>query len=316
MPKVSIIIPVYNAEKYLEKCLDSVFNQTFEDFEVICVNDGSTDNSLEILNYYKRNYPNLTIINQTNQGLSITRNEALKYFTGEYVFFLDADDTIHPQCIDILYHFATHNNAELVCSHLSLDQTTNSCNINIPTTKSKMFANPLFESARKDQFRIGFQACAKLYRKSLLKNIKFIPKIHFEDFPFLYAILSKRPSTVVIDAKLYFYTIDPLSISHRKTHPKQIKDYFTGIKYIFDTYSATHLEKERLYLIDYFIPRILSHQFGRCRHAEKHLQPQMYDALRDELQWLVNNNYINWNKLSIIRRIQYYFILKSYLWYK
>jgi len=314
MPKVSIIIPVYNAEKYLDKCLNSVFKQTFEDYEVICVNDGSTDKSLDILTSYKRSHPNLILINQMNQGVSIARNHAMSYSKGEYIFFLDADDAIHPQCIEILYYFATTHNVSLVYTTHSNNFT--SFHPDYKQIKYVKFSEPLFNCIRNNSFPIGFQVWGKLYKKSLLDGLTFIPNIHFEDFPFLYAVLSKQPVTVAINTNLYFYTIDPLSISHRKTNPQQIEDYLTGIKYIFNIYGAVNLERERLYLIDYFIPRILSHQFGRCRHSERQLKSQMYSVFRHELQWLNDRNYINWNKLSFIRRIQYYLILKGYLWHK
>ena len=87
MPKFSIIIPVYNVEKYLKKCLDSVFNQTYKDYEVIVVNDGTKDNSMDIVKDY-----DVKVINQKNQGLSAARNAGVKKATGEYLIFLDSDD--------------------------------------------------------------------------------------------------------------------------------------------------------------------------------------------------------------------------------
>ena len=92
MPKVSVIIPVYNVEKYLRECLDSVVNQTIKDIEIICVNDGSTDGSLDILNEYCSNDDRFVIINQENQGLSVARNNGLNSASGDYIAFIDSDD--------------------------------------------------------------------------------------------------------------------------------------------------------------------------------------------------------------------------------
>ena len=94
MPKFSIIIPVYNVEKYLVECLESIVNQSFKDFEVICVNDGSTDNSLEILQKYAENDERFKVLNQENQGQGIARNNALNIANGEYILFVDPDDFI------------------------------------------------------------------------------------------------------------------------------------------------------------------------------------------------------------------------------
>ena len=92
MVAISITIPIYNVSKYLPKCLNSIFGQDFKDFEVICVNDGSTDSSLNILKEFSKIYPNLKIITQKNQGLSVARNTGMEQAQGEYIMFVDADD--------------------------------------------------------------------------------------------------------------------------------------------------------------------------------------------------------------------------------
>ena len=93
-PKVSIIVPVYNAEKYLERCLDSLVNQTLKDIEIICINDGSTDKSLKILNKYAGEYNNILIIEQENKGQSAARNVGIDTAGGEFIAFIDADDWV------------------------------------------------------------------------------------------------------------------------------------------------------------------------------------------------------------------------------
>ena len=94
MPKISVIVPVYNVEKYLARCLDSIINQTLADIEIICINDGSTDNSLEILNDYAKKDSRIKIIDQTNAGLSCARNAGMQIAQGEYIGFVDSDDWI------------------------------------------------------------------------------------------------------------------------------------------------------------------------------------------------------------------------------
>ena len=104
MPIISVIIPVYNSEKYLRKCLDSVINQTLKDLEIICVNDGSTDQSLEILNEYINVDNRITVINQDNLGAGAARNKGLEVAKGEYIHFLDADDWLEPNAYELVYH--------------------------------------------------------------------------------------------------------------------------------------------------------------------------------------------------------------------
>ena len=103
MPKISVIIPIYNTGKYLSECLDSVLNQTFQDFEIICINDGSTDNSLEILNEYAARDKRIHIINQENAGVVVARNNGIAFATGEYIYPLDSDDKIHSKTLEKLY---------------------------------------------------------------------------------------------------------------------------------------------------------------------------------------------------------------------
>ena len=105
-PKVSVIIPVYNVEKYLADCLDSVVNQTLEDVEIICVNDGSTDSSANILERYSCEYNNITVIKQENQGLSCARNAGVLHARGEYIYFLDSDDRITANAMEEMYNLA------------------------------------------------------------------------------------------------------------------------------------------------------------------------------------------------------------------
>ena len=116
MPKVSIIVPVYNVGKYLSKCLDSLINQTLEDIEIICINDGSTDNSLDILKSYRTKDSRIKIIDKPNEGLSITRNLGIHSATGNYIGFIDSDDWIDLDFYEKLYSAITSNDVDIACA--------------------------------------------------------------------------------------------------------------------------------------------------------------------------------------------------------
>ncbi len=121
--KISIIIPVYNVEKYLRECLDSILNQTFRDFELICVDDGSTDKSLEILEEYKNRDNRIIILKQPHSGAASARNLGIKFAQGKYLQFLDADDWFEPQMLDELFSRAEKFNADMVvCSARKFDE--------------------------------------------------------------------------------------------------------------------------------------------------------------------------------------------------
>ena len=123
MPKVSIIIPVYNAERFLEKCLDSIENQTFKDIEIICVNDGSKDNSLKILKEYQKKDTRIVIIDKENAGVSAARNDGIRKSKGEYVTFADADDWLELDAIENMYNAIVEKNADVVRTNYYINET-------------------------------------------------------------------------------------------------------------------------------------------------------------------------------------------------
>ena len=116
--KISIITPVYNAEKYIERCVNSVLNQTYENIEFIIVNDGSTDNTAKILNRLKKNDSRIMVIHKKNEGVSKARNTALKKATGKYVLFVDADDWLEStMCEDLISHAEKNNSDVVICEY-------------------------------------------------------------------------------------------------------------------------------------------------------------------------------------------------------
>ena len=119
-PKVSVIIPVYNAENYLQQCLDSVANQTLQDIEIICVNDGSTDRSLEILRSFEKKDNRFIILTQENQGAAVARNEGLSIAKGEFISVLDADDFFDPNMLKAAYNRLVETNSEIAIFKVQL----------------------------------------------------------------------------------------------------------------------------------------------------------------------------------------------------
>ena len=307
MPKISVIIPIYNVEKYLSQCLESLLNQTYTDWEAICVNDGSSDGCEEIVKQYAERDPRIKIITQDNQGLSMARNNGLKKATGDYIYFLDSDDSIHPQCLEIAYLFATEHNADLVNFEFYKDgkEKFKVDYIDIKKIRKKITSNPVMLGTYKGKYRIHFNVWTKLYKRELLNGIEFIPNIHFEDFPHTFAVLSKKPKTVAIDAKLYFYTSNPNSISFKKANTKQIKDYHTGITYIYDIYKSPELSKELKFLKHDFIPNILKQQLNRCRRADVSVKREMFETFSTELTDLNNKDLISWKGHKLRRFFTY-----------
>lgn len=179
-PKVSVIIPVYNAENYLKECLDSILKQTLQEIEVICVNDGSSDGSLSILNEYVKEDSRLKIISQENQGAGSARNNGLKYAKGLFVIFLDCDDIFEHNMLEIMYSKAILLNLDVcVCRSDQFNNDTKDVKDSPWTIKKELLPlNEVFSSkdVKKDFFNLFvWWPWDKLYRKSFLdkQNIQF-----------------------------------------------------------------------------------------------------------------------------------------------
>lgn len=155
-PEISVIIPIYNGEKYLKECLDSVINQTFKDIEIICVNDGSTDDTSKILNFYSKKDNRIIIINQPNSGAGAARNNALKIATGKYLSILDADDIFETNMLEIAYHKAEKFKADITvysCDVFSKNSTT-FCDWGINRKLLPSFEPFCISDVKKDVFRL------------------------------------------------------------------------------------------------------------------------------------------------------------------
>ena len=311
---ISVIIPIYNVEKYLPECLDSLLAQTYPHWQAICVNDGSKDNSLQILQQYADKDARFVIINQANQGLSMARNNGLKQAKGEYVYFLDSDDCLHPQCLEAAYSCAEKYQAEMVCFGFLKNKTGNiiSQKYNLSKIKIKVTDTPLFFQSRHGKYRISFNVWSKLYKRELLNGLEFIPKIHFEDYPHTYAVLARKPRTAILDAKLYFYTINPQSISKQKSTVKTIKDFAAGLDYVCDIYKKSATPKEYDFVKLYLLPHILEEELRCCETAEKDTSSEIWQTFAAQLAALKQRKLLNWRGHKLKNYFTYKKLIKEY----
>lgn len=233
-PVISIIIPVYNAEKYLRRCLDSVKNQTFVNWQAICVDDGATDKSGKILDEYADRDKRFVVFHIKNGGVSNARNFGIRKSIGQYVMFLDADDCIHPQTMDIVHGFAIKDNVDIVSFRYDkflykgvsydINQYINNRyakkyvfkNIHYKKTRNLIkFATEKNHSFGKFKIRHCYPV-VHLYKRDLIKDIKFSKDIKIsEDFPFWTTVLLKNPSSIIIRTPLYFYVQNDMSALHK-----------------------------------------------------------------------------------------------------
>lgn len=223
MAKISIIVPVYNTEKFLEKCLNSLINQTLKDIEIICINDGSTDKSLQILEKFANKDKRIQIINQTNSGLSVARNIGIKKAKGEYIGFVDSDDWVDLNFFEQLYINVKKYNADIGVAGIK----------RVRSYKWKYHIKLEKEEVIQDTNK-KFKKCDvtekcyvwnKIYKLSELQklNINFEPNVYFEDRLFTAQVLINLKTLVTVPNTYYNYWTNPNSIVKTKSK-KKLKD--------------------------------------------------------------------------------------------
>lgn len=254
-PKISIIVPVYNVEKYLRRCLDSIVMQTFTDWECICVDDGSPDGSGKILDEYAAKDKRFVIIHKENGGVSSARNAGLDIARGEYVTFCDSDDWVEADWLEAMYKAVKYNNVDMVICGISMEQRNlrqqNRCCVTeqeVYSTRNDFLKK--FCSLRKQpQHDVCIHAVVnKLYSVRLLNTVRFALEIKFsEDYLFNLNVFAKVNSCVFIPEILYTYAYNQSSASHCFTE-KEAEDNFKIIKL-----TEVFWQKENLPMIEFMI---------------------------------------------------------------
>ena len=241
MPKISIIVPVYNAEKYLSMTLNSILSQTFVDFELICVNDGSSDSSLDILNEFKQKDKRLVIINQDNQGVSASRNNGIAKSVGEYIVFFDADDLMHRTFLEKMYQTICSQNAEVAyCDYQNVSEDCKE----IPLGKSKQYRIKSYDKPL-DRYINGLicphtMIWNKIYKAEYVKNTPFIIGLQTaEDKVFTYQLLSKIEKISYLKEALIFYRLSNSSITRSSFKVSHIYNHIEACKIMNSFFDGT-----------------------------------------------------------------------------
>ena len=210
--KISVIIPVYNTELYLRRCMDSVINNTYRNLEIICVNDGSFDYCLEILNDYAELDSRVIVIDKPNGGVSSARNVGLAAATGDYIALLDSDDWVHKSYFEVLMHYAEQYNADItVCDHTRTSEQTDAVPVDYDNIHNYTISG--MKMLENDPVTHGY-VWARLYKHSAVKNHSFSKLKVLEDATFNFDVLAsnEKISCAVCDAKLYNYYRRPGSL--------------------------------------------------------------------------------------------------------
>lgn len=209
MAVISVIVPVYNVEKYLSRCLDSIINQTFSDLEIICINDGSTDNSSRILDDYANKDKRIKVISKANGGLSDARNTGLKYVSGQYVSFIDSDDWIDVEYYEHLMYLLEYNNADIAVAGMRKVRNGKFSE----NTNSNFVTDDFIE---KIENLPNGSVCDKLFKVSLFENIEFPIGRFYEDNIVLVKVMHKSNVVAFSNFVSYYYFLNQSSICNTK----------------------------------------------------------------------------------------------------
>ena len=223
---ISVIVPIYNVEKYLHKCIDSIINQTYKNLEIILVDDGSPDNCGKICDEYAKKDDRIKVIHKQNGGLSDARNAGLDNAKGEYISFIDGDDYIAEDMLEVLYNRIYQDNSDMaICNFLCVNEENTEIkelNTDMPINDSILSQDEFFEKLCINKYWHYVISWNKLYRKQLFKNIRFPKgKIHEDEFVIHY-IANECKKISSVKKPLYFYVQRENSIMNSEFSVKSL----------------------------------------------------------------------------------------------
>lgn len=298
MPLISVIIPVYNVEQHLRKCLDSVVAQTFKDIEVICVDDGSTDSCPQILQEFAHKDKRVKVTTQKNQGLSVARNVGLEQATAEHISYVDSDDFIHEKFLETLYNVAQKFDADIVgCDFLKIYGDEEFPQYD--EVEPKQYKPALDVLLNRKNF-IHFNVWNKLYKRKVIQNIKFVPGIYFEDWVYNSCVFAEAEDFVWINEKLYGYRISENSIMRSQFNRKKLDDYVEGIRQVRKFYKEKHPDLWRS-VRETRVSRTVKMLMNSTRRSK---DKELYAAAQIALKKLYNLKLIGYCGLSCVNKIK------------
>lgn len=292
MSKINVIVPIYNVEKYIARCIDSILKQTFTDFQLILVDDGSPDNCGKICDEYAETDKRVFVIHKGNGGLADARNAGIEWTIAnsdsEWITFIDSDDWIHRQYLELLYNGANTAEKNICCCNFLRTSTyvfDDLLTVKVQTVSAK--------EAYMNNVPWFYSACGKLFKSNLFINERFPKGRLYEDGALITKLLFENKEVAYVPIELYFYYINPLSITNTKQTNKHIIDH----NYAFLTQ------------IEFFLKNNLVDEFKfTLKKTFQKIQYQLFIYRDDKEKYLLLKN----QKGIIFTTIEQYKISKKY----
>lgn len=299
MIKVSVIVPVYNTEKYLRRCLDSLVNQTLDEIEIIVINDCSTDNSKEIIKEYKNKYKNIVLIdNKVNKGIGYNRNTGIKKAKGKYIAFVDSDDWVNETMYDKMYKKATDDNLDLVlCNYIKVledgDELTEiECDYFLD-----YFNSTNLEESPNLLLDVNLAPWNKLYKRELLNGNSFPQDLKYEDAIFVIKALSRAKKIGIVEEKLNYYLVR--SKSETTVMDKRVFDILKIIdEIVLEMKSKKYYDDIKVYVEALVIKMLFRYTLQQKYQKDECVKNKFID----EAFLYLNNNFPGWKENEIWRK--------------
>lgn len=292
MPKVSVIVPIYNVEKYLEKCINSLLRQTLEDIQIILVNDGSKDNSGNIAKEYEKNNKDRVIyVEKENGGLSDARNYGLKYATGKFIAFLDSDDYIEKNAYEEMYNKAIEEDADYVeCDFIW----------EFPN-KTRVDKQYPYKNKKEMLSFVRVVAWNKLIKRQLIidNNLEFPKGLRYEDVEFTYKLIPFINKFAYVDKPFVHYVQREGSIANVQN--ERTAEIFTVLDNVIEFYKKNNIYEEYRDELEYNYARYLlcSSLKRMCKIKDKSIREKLLTESWERL----NLNFPNWKENVILKTV-------------
>ena len=303
--KFSFIVPVYNVEKYLSRCLDSLLSQNYQNYEIICVNDGSPDNSVDILQAYQEKHDNISVINQENKGRGGARNTGLQYASGDYIWFVDSDDWIEPDALYLLNDFIIKKGfKDMILFDAYRKQQQKSVGTLMRASKKKVFENGVdYARCLLDGDGLMY-AWIKICKRVLFEQSSFqFSKGFYEDISEIPFYANYVHTIGYLDKPLYDYFVNDSSIMH--TYDRRI---FDALYQLANLKNALSPNKELKSDLLYYEVRETYNTNRRIRYAKENLKKDFLKQVKQLNLCKLNNTVFIWNgRIGVKKRIKMFF---------